>query len=140
MLVALLAIVVAAPVAVAGLGLAAWATALRWGTVWLGPIGGAQAVLGNGLVVGPPVATVSGVLAAAAIVLAAPAVSWLGAVAVGTSAAFVVAGPVGADGAAARVAGSVVCIALALGVSVAPWRRTLVVSAAIAGLGAVLLG
>jgi hypothetical protein len=132
--------VVAAPVGVVGVGAALWATAWRWGSGWLGPIGAAQAVLGTGLVVGPSTATASGVLAAGALVAATPRRSVVGAIALGATAAFVVAGPAGADGVNERVLASGACLALALAVSWAPWRRPFVAASGAAGLVALLLG
>jgi hypothetical protein len=137
---ALLAAVVAAPVGVIGVGAALWATAWRWGSGWLGPIGAAQGVLGTGLVVGPSSATASGVFAAGALVAATPHRSVVSAVALGATAAFVVAGPAGAEGMSARVLASGACVALALAVSWAPWRRPFVAAAGVAGLVALLLG
>jgi hypothetical protein len=136
----LVAVVVAAPAGVVAVGLASWASWARWGTAWLSGIGGAQAVLGIGLVVGPASETVSGVLAAAAIVLAVPPVSWMGALAVGSSAAFLVAGPVGASGSLARVLATLVCGGVALGIGLLPWRRAFMVAAVVAGFGALALG
>lgn len=69
-------------------------------------------------------------LAAAALLLATPTVSWTGAVATGTGAAFIAAGgtwPV-------RIGATAVAVALALGAGLLPWRRGMVVASAVAGL------
>jgi hypothetical protein len=135
----LLAVVVAAPVAAAGVAGALLSTTLRWSSGWLGPIGAAQTVLGTGLVVGPATETVSGLAAAAALVLATPKRSVPAAIALGATAAFLVAGPAGASSANTRILASGACVALALAVAWAPGRRPWVVAAGVAGLGALVL-
>jgi hypothetical protein len=133
-------VVVSAPVAAAGVVGALLATAWRWSSGWLGPIGAAQAVLGTGLVVGPATETVSGLFAAGALLLATPKRAIPAAVALGMTAAFVVAGPAGGASAGTRVLASGVCVGLALAVAWAPGRRPWVVAAGVAGLIALVLG
>ena len=133
-------IVVAAPVGAAGVAGALLATTWRWSSGWLGPIGAAQAVLGTGLVVGPAARTASGVAAAGALLLATPKRSVPAAIALAVAAAFVVAGPAGASSANTRVLATGACLALALAVAWAPWRRPWVVAAGVAGLVALALG
>ena len=131
----LLAVAVAAPLAVVGVAAAGVTTMVRWHTGWLVPVTGAQVVLGPAVAVGPARLALASACAAAAVLLATPPVSWTGAIASGTAAAFVAAGctwPV-------RIGATVLCAALALGVGLLPWRRTLVVSSAVAGLLAVAL-
>jgi hypothetical protein len=132
-------VVVAAPVSALGVAGALLATSWRWSSGWLGPIGAAQAVLGTGLVVGPAVQTASGLAAAATLLLATPKRSIAAAIAVAATAAFVVAGPAGASSANTRVLASGACLALALAVAWAPWRRPWVVGAGVAGLVALAL-
>lgn len=123
--------VFATPVGGATIALVAWATALRWGSVWLVAVGGAQAVLGSGGVVGPAPAAASAWFAAGALVLGVPGGSIAAAVATGATAAFLLAGPSGTDGIAVRVAATLVLSLLAFGVGCLPWRRI----PAVAGFG-----
>ncbi|MDP8953338.1 MAG: hypothetical protein M3N37_00140 [Actinomycetota bacterium] len=71
-LVALLAVLVAQPLAVGAVLLAGLAVLERWGSPSLEAVAGAQSVLGAGGVVGPATAAASAWFAAAALVLASP--------------------------------------------------------------------
>ena len=135
----LVAVVLAYPVGIATAALVAVATAARWGSSWLVAIGGAQAVLGVGGLVGPEAAAASSWLAAAALVVAAPGRSYLASIALGTTAAFLIAGPAGSDGVLTRILASVVLSGLAVAVGHQRRRRlpalvALVLAAAAAGL------
>lgn len=135
----LIAVVLAYPAGIATAVLVAVATAARWGAPWLGAIGGAQAVLGPGGLVGPEAAAASAWLGAAALVLATPGRSYLAAIALGTTAAFLVAGPAGTGGILVRIVASVVLSALAVAVGRQPRRRLpAVVALVLAAVAAVL--
>jgi hypothetical protein len=129
------------------------ASAWRWGSTSLDALAGAQAVLGPAGTVGPGRAAAGAWLAAAALVLSAPAagrgagtparavgVTGLVTVALGTAAAAVVAGP-SLDGPwGIRVAATAVAIGLAFAVGRVRPRMEQLVDAlpVVAGLGAVL--
>jgi hypothetical protein len=137
----LLALLVAALVTnlagVVTVGLVAVATSVRWGTAWLVPITGAQAVLGPAIAVGPASAAAASAMCGVALVLAGPS-SPAAALAVGASAALVVAGPAGAGGVALRLLATVVCTGavLALGqLGRARLRAVLAVVVAAVALG-----
>lgn len=129
--------VLATPVGVATVALVAWATALRWGSVWLVAVGGAQAVLGSAGVVGPAPAAASAWLAAGALVLGVPGGSIAAVLATGTAAALLLAGPSGTDGIAVRVAASLVLSLLAFGVGQLRWRRIPAAAAFVLAVSAV---
>lgn len=123
----LLAVVAWRPVAAAAAGAALVAASWRWGSTSLEAIAGAQAVLGPAGLVGPHRAAVASWLAAGAVVLASPAGrfgrvgSALPALASGTAAAVVVAGPAPGGDVWIRVVAAVLATALAAG---AGWCRT----------------
>jgi hypothetical protein len=133
----LVAVVLAAPIGVVTAALVAAATWLRWGSTWLVAVSGAQAVLGPAAVVGPAAASVSSWLAAAALVVAVPGGSVLAALATGTTAGLLVAGPAGVGGIPLRVAATVVATLLALAVGRLRWRRVPAVLALLLAVGAV---
>lgn len=135
----LLAVVLASPVGIATAALAAVATATRWGSSWLVAIGGAQAVLGPAVVVGPARAAASSALAAAALVVAVPGRTIAGALAVGATAGFLFAGPAGLDGVATRAGATLACSLLAYGIGQLRWRRVPAIVALVLAAGAALL-
>ena len=106
-LVAVLLGLVAVDVAVAGVGaLVALAVLGRWGTTSLSALAGLQAVVGPAGLRGSAIATASSWVAAAALLVAAATVSRrLAAVALGLTAALVVAGPAVATASDALVRG-----------------------------------
>jgi hypothetical protein len=116
-------------------GLAILATYLRWGSGWLVAVGGAQAVLGPAVTVGPASAAWSSALAAVALLLLAPRYL-LVAVALGTTAAFIACGPT-ADG--IRVLATVAGVAVAYGVSRLPALRWRTAAALVLAAAAVAL-
>lgn len=125
MLAGALAVLVARRWATAAAGLAAAAVVVRWGTTSLEAVAGAQGVLGPAALAGPALAALSQLCAATAIVLLAPGWAW-GAVAAGSAAAFVAAGPGGAGGAPVRLLATVVAVGLALLARHLPsWRHPL---------------
>jgi hypothetical protein len=137
----LVAVVLASPVGALSAGLVAVATSLRWGTAWLVPLGGAQAVLGSAVLVGPVSGAAASALGAAALLLAAPPPP-AAAAALGTTAALLVAGPAGASGVVVRLLATVVGVGLAHGAGRLGRLRlrtlaALVLAAAALGLAAV---
>jgi hypothetical protein len=137
LLAALVAIVLAYPAGVVTVALVAVATSVRWGTAWLVPLGGAQAVLGPAVAVGPAPAALASGLCAAALVLAAPPAP-AAAVALGVSAALVAAGPSGSSGILIRIGATVVATALAFGLG--RFGRLRVRTVVAAALAAAALG
>ena len=130
----LVAVVLASPVGAASAALVAVATSLRWGTAWLVPLGGAQAVLGPALLVGPASAAAASTLGAAALIVGAPP-SPAAAAALGTTAALLVAGPAGASGVVVRVLATVVAVGLAYGAGrIGRFRVRTLVALALAAL------
>ncbi|MCU1484050.1 MAG: hypothetical protein JWN67_796 [Actinomycetia bacterium] len=119
----LVAVVLGSPVGALTSVLAFLAACWRWGSGWLVAVVGAQAVLGPAGAVGPPSAALSSWLAAVALVVAVPGASLVAALAVGASAALVVAGPAGLDGAGTRLAATAALGLLAFGVGRLRWRR-----------------
>lgn len=162
-LAALLAVTVGHPAAVGAVGFAGLAVLERWGTPSLSAVAGAQSVLGAGGVVGPTTAATSAWLAAAALVLASPAVGRRGgddpgepaspeprrsrrmapapaalvvALATGSAAAAAVAGPELGSDLALRLAATTAAVVAAVAVSSMRRRAVTAGLALAAGLGA----
>jgi hypothetical protein len=135
----LLAVLLGSVAGAAVAGLALWSVVLRWGSGWLVAVTGAQAVLGPAGVVGPSTAAASSWLAAAALVVAVPGLTVVGALAVGASAALLVAGPAGGDGVPTRLAATLALTLVAVGIGRLRWRRApAIVAVALAAAAAVL--
>lgn len=131
---------VAAGDAVVGTGavLAGVAVLVRWGTSSLGGLGGDQAVLGWAGGVGPWAAAASSWCAAAALVVA-PRRAWPAAVACGTLAALVVAGPTDTSGWWVRVLATAAAIAGAVALDRTVPRRPALALSVIAATAAIVL-
>ena len=142
LLAALLGVAGGDVLAAAAAAVAALSFAVRWGATSLEAIAGAQAVLGPGGAVAPPVATASAWCAALALLLLSPR-DWR-APAFGLAAAIGVAGPMGTTGAdlALRVVASALGVGMALGVGrllpPAVARPAALVLAVLAGVLAVM--
>lgn len=120
---------------VAGLAavLAGLGASLRWASSSFAAFSGAQAVLGAGLVVGPPMAAAGAAIGAGALVLASP--GGVASLPFGLAAALVVAGPaaVTPGSAAVRAVGALVCVGLA-------WASGRFLARGVAGPLGVVLG
>jgi hypothetical protein len=174
-LAALLAVLVAQPLAVGAVLLAGLAVLERWGTPSLEAIVGAQSVLGAGGVVGPATAAASAWFAAAALVLASPGAdghdddlagdgdddhetpsrrrlsrlsrfprprpaALVTAVAAGSTAALVVAGPAFSVDLPVRLGATAVAVVVAAAVSSLRWQQATAALALVAALVAAALG
>ncbi|MDQ3305980.1 MAG: hypothetical protein M3535_08390 [Actinomycetota bacterium] len=177
-LAALLAVLVAQPLAVGAVLLAGLAVLERWGTPSLEAIVGAQSVLGAGGVVGPATAAASAWFAAAALVLASPRAdghdddmagdgdddhetpsrrrlsrlprlprlprprpaALVTAVATGSTAALVVAGPAFSVDLPVRLGATAVAVVVAAAVSSLRWQQATAALALVAALVAAALG